>query len=167
MWLGWWQMIPPPPAFEGVSKWGQLTVQTRVSISSLVTHLAKDRMCHPISTRTLLHTEFLCIPTLFKLWQCCWLNRSKLWQTMEAEKCFWLLEQHLLKILRSFWTSGYEWSLVLFKGRVNFIQNKNLGIEIYKSWDKTGYTYGTEVYLGKDRTWVTADMTTHALDKKR
>jgi hypothetical protein len=53
-------------------------------------------------------------------------QRSKLWQTIETEKCFWLLQRHLLKILRSFWTSGYERSLVLLKGRVNFRHNTNV-----------------------------------------
>jgi hypothetical protein len=49
--------------------------------------------------------------------------------------------------------------------------HKHFGINIYKLFDKTDYTYDIEVYLGRDRTQVTTDMTaTHcnkALNKKR
>jgi hypothetical protein len=54
---------------------------------------------------------------------------------------------------------------------VNFKQymlkkDKRFGIKICKLCDKTGYTYDMEVYLGKDRTRATADMTTtHAIVK--
>jgi hypothetical protein len=62
--------------------------------------------------------------------------------------------------------------IVLFKGRVIFRQYlpkkyKRFGIKIYKLCDKTGYTYDMVVYLGKDRTRVTADMTlTHTVVKR-
>jgi hypothetical protein len=57
--------------------------------------------------------------------------------------------------------------IVLFKGRVNIKQYipKHSGILIYKLCDKTDYTYDMEVYLGKDRTRATTDMTTHAIVK--
>jgi hypothetical protein len=61
-------------------------------------------------------------------------HRSKLWQTIETEKCFWLLQRHLLKILRSFWMSGYG-----------------------RSFSKEGQI--------SNRTWMTADVTAHAIIK--
>jgi hypothetical protein len=45
------------------------------------------------------------------------------------------------------------------------IQHKRFGIKIYKLCDKTAYTYGMEVYSGKDRTQPTTDMKTHATVK--
>jgi hypothetical protein len=52
----------------------------------------------------------------------------------------------------------------LFKGRVIFKQSipkkhKRFGIKIYKLCDSKGYTY-MSAYLGRDRTCVTATMTT-------
>jgi hypothetical protein len=58
--------------------------------------------------------------------------------------------------------------IVLYKGKVNFRQyiskkHKCFGIKIYKLCDMSGYTYDMDMYLGKNRTCSTADMTaTHA-----
>jgi hypothetical protein len=58
--------------------------------------------------------------------------------------------------------------IVLFKGKVAFKQyipkkRKRFRIKIYKLCDTSGYIYGIEVYLGKDRQGAITDMTaTHA-----
>ena len=46
--------------------------------------------------------------------------------------------------------------IVKFKGRVVFMQyitkkDKRFGIKMFKLRDSTGYTYGMNVYLGKDK----------------
>jgi hypothetical protein len=57
---------------------------------------------------------------------------------------------------------------VLYKVKVNFRQyipkkHIHFGIKIYKLCDMSGYTYDRDMYLGKNRTHSTADMTvTHA-----
>jgi hypothetical protein len=61
--------------------------------------------------------------------------------------------------------------IVLFIGKVAFKQyipnkHKRFGIKIYKLCDTTGYTYDTEVYLGKDRRASTDMIATHATVKK-
>jgi hypothetical protein len=84
MWLGWRQYDTAHLHLKGCpsgDNWQ--TVQTRESITSLVIYLIKDRMWHPVSTRTLLYTAFSCIPALFKQWQCCWHrdpNYDRLWK---------------------------------------------------------------------------------------
>jgi hypothetical protein len=54
--------------------------------------------------------------------------------------------------------------IVLYKGKVNFRQyipkkHKRFGIKLYQVCDMSGYTYDMDVYLGKNRTCSTADMT--------
>jgi hypothetical protein len=61
--------------------------------------------------------------------------------------------------------------IVLFKERVILTQNfpkkhKHFGIRLYNLCDRSGYTYDMKVYLGKDRTHATTDMTiTHVTVK--
>jgi hypothetical protein len=63
---------------------------------------------------------------------------------------------------------GVDKVVALFKGRVNFKQytpkkHKRFGVKIYKLCNISGYTYNMDVYLRKNRTRATADMTsTHA-----
>jgi hypothetical protein len=77
-----------------------------------------------------------------------------------TEGYFWLLKWRLK--ISSFWTSGCEWRKFRTK-------HKHFGIKIYILCGMTGYMYGMEVCLGKDRTRATASVATHyskMLDKK-
>jgi hypothetical protein len=54
--------------------------------------------------------------------------------------------------------------IVLFKGRMNFAQCipkkfECFRIKIYKLYDMVGCIYNIVVYIGKDRTCATAEMT--------
>jgi hypothetical protein len=62
--------------------------------------------------------------------------------------------------------------ILLFKRQVIFkehipMKHKRFGIRIYKLCDMSGYTYDMDIYLQKDRTHVTRDMTvTHTTVKQ-
>jgi hypothetical protein len=62
--------------------------------------------------------------------------------------------------------------ILLFKGASNFQRThtheaQRFGIRIYKLCDTSGYTYDMDIYLRKDRTHVTRDMTvTHTTVKQ-
>jgi hypothetical protein len=72
----------------------------------------------------------------------------------------WTTPTQNITLLLNIWL-WTKFSISHWKGKFQ-TQHKRFGIKIYKLYDKTGYTYCMEVYLGKDRTWLTADMTTHA-----
>jgi hypothetical protein len=126
MWQGWRQYDydTTPLAFEGVSKCGQLTDSPNKGVHHFNgdTPGKRQNVAPRTNKESTLHSIFVYSCT-FQTMIVLLTQRSKLWQTMETEKCFWLLERHLLKILRSSWTSGSERSLVLLKGRVNFRHN--------------------------------------------
>jgi hypothetical protein len=89
---------------------------------------------------------------------------------METENVFYSLNDTYSKYYAPSEHFAADEIIVLFKGRENFKQympkkHRRFGIKIYKLCDKTGYTYDMEVYIGKDRTRATTDMTTHAIVK--
>lgn len=139
-------MIPPSLAFRGVSKVGQLIVQRRVSISSLVTYLAKDRMCYPTSSTLLLHVSHS---------DYCWQRRSKLWK----QKCFWLVDLPAQNIM--FLLNINKFGTFQRKDRFP-VKHRRFGIRIYY-W--CFYTCGVKVSVRKDRTWMILDLITHATAK--
>jgi hypothetical protein len=76
----------------------------------------------------------------------------------------WTTSTQNITLILNIWL-WMKFSTSQMKGKFQ-TQHKRFGIKIYKLCDKTGHTYGMEVYLGKDNTWVTADMTTHATVKR-
>jgi hypothetical protein len=127
MWLGWRQDDTTPLAFKEVSKWGQPTDNPNKGVHEFIgdTPGKRQNVAPHINKDSTLYSIFMYSCT-FQTVTVLLTQRSKLWQTIETEKCFLLLEQHVLKILRSFWTSGCKQSSVLHKGRVNFRHNTNI-----------------------------------------
>jgi len=87
-------------------------------------------------------------------------NRNEVDRTDDR---LWKL-QDLFEIIRTNFSKFYNPSkhlaidevIVKFKGRVVFMQyitkkDKRFGIKMFKLRDSTGYTYGMNVYLGKDK----------------
>jgi hypothetical protein len=80
------------------------------------------------------------------------------WQTMEIEKCFWLVNDIYSKYYALSEHLSVDEVIVLFKQYITE-RHKCSGIKIYKLCNKTGYTYDMEVCLGKNKTWATTHMT--------